>query len=254
MKNYKLSPAEIWPMVPNIGFAFATDRISIEGCAVDYMVREKPSREGDTGWIFYGGGETQEYIDDPTKTSVLSVNTIANYDPEIIEFLTYPTGTEIARNATGKLEVINPNAIKPDVIFFYPIIEGRNSLTKHWSIEATSRMFRRFDHGNLVIWKPGLTIWITSYGANEISLETRIKAIQETISEKAEALEHAQVGSLHKIRYWLEEDDAGASQRACYITGLTKSEQIQLAVYFDGAEHVEEIEKIWSSLTCRADT
>jgi len=102
-KKFYLHSDQIEPLVPDIGFAFATDVITVDGKRVDYMVRQQPDREGDSGWMFYGGGETQEYVDDPNNTSIFNVNTIANYDPEIIGFLTYPPGTEIERNNEGKV-------------------------------------------------------------------------------------------------------------------------------------------------------
>ncbi len=93
-KSFKLKPDQIERLVPDIGFAYATNMITVDGEKVDYMVRQQTDREGDSGWIFYGGGETREYMDDSNNTSLLSINAIANYDPEIIEFLTYPPGTE----------------------------------------------------------------------------------------------------------------------------------------------------------------
>ena len=48
---------------------------------------------------------TQEYIDDIEHTQVFALNTVCNYDPEIIPFLDEPVGTVIVRNREGKLEI-----------------------------------------------------------------------------------------------------------------------------------------------------
>jgi hypothetical protein len=200
------------------------------------------------------GGETQEYIDDPGNTSLLSINTIANYDPEVIQFLTYPPGTEVERNANGCLEVITPNIERPNVIFFHPVVEGKVALTKEWSIEVSACMLRRYDNGSLVIWRPGFTLWINTYTTSEISPEVRAGDILSGMSKDAQGLENDVSESLHKIRYWLEELVDNLSQRACYISGLTATEQINIAVYFDLMEECSEVDKIWKTLECTTNT
>jgi hypothetical protein len=70
--------------------AFATDRITVEGKKVGYMYREKPARKEDSGWRFFAGDEDQAYIDDLRHTQIFAVNTIANYDPDIIPYLDTP--------------------------------------------------------------------------------------------------------------------------------------------------------------------
>ena len=84
---------------------FVTDRVSIDQDAICYMVREEPSKDNpDSGWRIFAGDETQEYIDDIEHTQVFALNTVCNYDPEIIPFLDEPIGTVIVRNREGKLE------------------------------------------------------------------------------------------------------------------------------------------------------
>ena len=85
---------------------FVTDRVSIDQDKICYMVREEPSKDNpDSGWRIFAGDETQEYIDDIDHTQVFSLNTVCNYDPEIIPFLDEPIGTVIVRNREGKLEI-----------------------------------------------------------------------------------------------------------------------------------------------------
>ncbi len=70
-----------------MGGAFATDRITVDGQKVGYMYREKASRNEDSGWRFFAGDEDQAYIDDLSHTEIYAVNTVANYDPDIIPYL-----------------------------------------------------------------------------------------------------------------------------------------------------------------------
>lgn len=86
----------------NLG-CIATDRITVDGCKVDYMYREETDFEGDSGWRFFGGGETQKYLDNPNNSGIYGLNTIANYDSDIIPFLEAPVGKAYYRDNDGKL-------------------------------------------------------------------------------------------------------------------------------------------------------
>jgi hypothetical protein len=89
-KKFKLRADQIKKLVRPMGGALATDRITVDGMPVGYMYRESPDRPEDSGWRFFAGNEDQAYVDNPANTSVYSVNTIANYDPDIIGHLETP--------------------------------------------------------------------------------------------------------------------------------------------------------------------
>jgi hypothetical protein len=89
-KKFAISKESIRVLIPSMGAAFATDRIVVEGRKIGYMYREKAERQGDSGWRFFAGDESQAYIDDLNHTGVYSVNTIANYDPDVIPYLDTP--------------------------------------------------------------------------------------------------------------------------------------------------------------------
>lgn len=76
-------------MATGHGGCFGTEMITVEGHKVGYMYREQP-HDTETGWVFTAGLESQEYMDDPKNLAIYDVNTIANYDCEIIPFLDAP--------------------------------------------------------------------------------------------------------------------------------------------------------------------
>ncbi|HZP59545.1 MAG TPA: DUF2185 domain-containing protein [Opitutaceae bacterium] len=55
--------------------------------------------KADSGWRFFSGEEDQAYVDDSSHTMIYDVNTIANYDPAIIPYLTAPFGSAFGRVA-----------------------------------------------------------------------------------------------------------------------------------------------------------
>ena len=90
IKKFKMAKEEIVRLVPHNGGCLATDRIVVDGCEVGYMYREETARDGDTGWRFFAGDESKEYLNDASHTGVYAVNTIANYDPAILTYLDTP--------------------------------------------------------------------------------------------------------------------------------------------------------------------
>ena len=105
-KEYKLWPPEFKLLLPNWegpNGCFATDHITVLGKKVGWCYREQPS-EGypDSGWRFFSGEESEEYINDPENTEVYNLNTICNYDPNIIPLLNAPVGTAYMLGPDGK--------------------------------------------------------------------------------------------------------------------------------------------------------
>lgn len=96
-KKFKLSRAQIESIATGYGGCFATDMITVDGHPVRWMYREEPHNPMDSGWRFFSGYETDEYIDDLTNTAVYDVNTIANYDRSILPFLAAPVGSAFER-------------------------------------------------------------------------------------------------------------------------------------------------------------
>ena len=107
-KNFKLKATEIRQLVNPMGYCYATDKITVEGMLVGYFYREETEDQNDSGWRFFSGTETQDYVDDPINSGIYDVNTIANYDRSIIPYLQKPFGIEIERSSdSNRFTVIN---------------------------------------------------------------------------------------------------------------------------------------------------
>lgn len=97
-KKYRLAPSEIQDLAPGLGGCLATDHITVDGHRVGYMYRELPDDPSDSGWRFFSGLESDEYANNAANLAIYDVNTIVNYDPQILPFLNAPTGTAFARD------------------------------------------------------------------------------------------------------------------------------------------------------------
>ena len=106
-KTFKLKADEIVQLIEPMGGCLATDKITVGGELVDYMIREEPFNDIDSGWQFFSGTENQDYVDDPANSGIYDVNTIANYDKAIIPYLNLPIGTQLERiKGTDKFQII----------------------------------------------------------------------------------------------------------------------------------------------------
>jgi hypothetical protein len=87
--------------------ARATDRIMVDGAKVGLMYRESPRFAMDSGWRFAAGDETYDYKRKPKYFPRFDLNTISNYDPDIIEFLNMETGSVLRRIDGGPLHPVD---------------------------------------------------------------------------------------------------------------------------------------------------
>lgn len=101
MKHFFLPKDQIKRLIDPIGYCIASDRITVDGGKVGYMYREQGDELADSGWRFFEGSEDQEYADDPSHFELYDVNTIANYDMDIIPLLNSPIGSAFERTPTG---------------------------------------------------------------------------------------------------------------------------------------------------------
>ena len=60
VKQFKLDASEIRRVAPGHGGCIASDRITVDGEPVRYIVREAPEDPQLSGWTFMAGTETDE--------------------------------------------------------------------------------------------------------------------------------------------------------------------------------------------------
>ena len=91
---------------PNGEGCIVSDKITKEGYKVGYMYREQPD-EGrpDSGWRFMAGNEDDEYMNNPNNHHIFAVNTICNYDKDIIPYLHSEIGSTYIRVDSNKMKI-----------------------------------------------------------------------------------------------------------------------------------------------------
>ena len=106
-KNFRLKAEEIVSLARGYGSCIATDMITVDGKKVGFMYREESSGPEDSGWRFLSGFESQDYMDEPNNHSIYDINTIANYDRDIIPFIESPRGSAFERNESGSFASVD---------------------------------------------------------------------------------------------------------------------------------------------------
>jgi hypothetical protein len=101
-KAFRLRPDQIAPVAVGLGACIATDRITVDGMPVGYCYREVPDNDPDSGWRFFAGDESPEYMDDPSNHGIYDLNTIANYDPDIVSLLAHPAPCAFEKSGDGR--------------------------------------------------------------------------------------------------------------------------------------------------------
>jgi len=103
--KFKLKPHQVLRLIDSTEGCIASNRITIDGCKVGFMYREEPYQNDwpDTGWRFMAGDENDEYMGNAKNHNVYQLNTICNYDLDIIPFLDSKPGSAYIRNRDGVL-------------------------------------------------------------------------------------------------------------------------------------------------------
>jgi hypothetical protein len=243
-KQFRLQASDIKEIATGHGGCIASDRITVDGLKVGHMYRERS--DGLSGWIFLSGDESQEYLDDPRHMDIYEINTIANYDPEIIPFLRAPAGSAFARKNGGKLLPESAPASEE------PGTEGPElrRLTKQWSICLDSSFRARKDGKNLVFVAPGRTVLISVWNApKKQSPESRLMEIKKVAHPApVERYEPSHPSLLRFAYLLLESDDERGARWALYAFTLAATEEIHIAAYFDDKADLDWALSSWESV------
>lgn len=97
-KKYRFTDAELKPLALNRGSCYASDMITVEQFKVGFLYRQEPDFEGDSGWRFLTGFETDQYMAKGENFGLFDLNMLVNCDPEILPYLDNPVGSAFGRD------------------------------------------------------------------------------------------------------------------------------------------------------------
>ncbi len=131
----------------------------------------------------------------------------------------------------------------------FPIVEGTYKMTKDWSVVLPSQFNRRIEDGDLVIWKPGFTLWITVWNNDKSETqEERLAWIQGDSSAQAFDEITESSDGLMRYAYRLREESEDDREPAFYCFAIGSRGHVQMAIYFDAPDNIADAMSIWRSL------
>lgn len=257
-KPYKLAATDFVTLVPcplgHLG-CVVSDRITVRGEPVGYMYRMPTNRPDDSGWRILAGTETEEETGNAALCEVWTVNEAANFDRRIVQLLASPVGSAfIADRLTGMLIVdpqgapldededdahppTAPAAPPPAKVWpppGFPIVEGEHAMTREWKIVLPLSFTRRVEDGDLVLWRPGVTIrvgvWNNDFHESRLQ---RLETIRAEVPSDRRDERESDADGLTRWSYRLTEVISGATVEALWAWIFTDDDLVQMAVFFD---------------------
>jgi len=248
-KTYGLDAKDIRPLVVGLGGCVASDAITVRGERVGFMYREPANNSSDSGWQFMSGRESQEFADDASNFGVFDVNTIANYDPDIIPFLGAPVGSSFTRDPLS-------GPLRPDEVATPPASERRN-LTRAWSMELEPSFQGRVAEGSLQLLDPGpptRTIWVSTWESPPAVPEGPLADVRSHANPAAiERFDEAGADPTeHRFATWYPETVEGRNQWGLYAYTFRSEGYVQAAFIVDDPAALGWALDAWRSLRYRA--
>lgn len=131
----------------------------------------------------------------------------------------------------------------------FPIVEGKYQMTEEWLITLSQPHNRRVDEGDLVLWRPGLTIWIALWGNdNNQSIDERLEAISSRSSPYAFDVNSKDKGITQAYSYRLNEMENNKVTYSYNGYILANDSHVQVSVYFDSESDLNEAKSIIESV------
>lgn len=80
-----------------LGYILAPKELVKNKLAIRYMYREMPDNPQDSGWRFFSGTESDEYVNNPDNIGIYDISTVVRFCADIIPYLNSPYGSEYER-------------------------------------------------------------------------------------------------------------------------------------------------------------
>ena len=131
----------------------------------------------------------------------------------------------------------------------FPVVEGEYQLTDEWSVSLPGKFNRRIEDDDLVIWRPGVTIWVAVWrnADGKTPVET-LDWIRRDISPDAYDIEVSRSANVIRLSYRLEETEEQGAVAALYGFAIGLDSHVQMAIYLDQEADVGQAQDILRSV------
>ena len=131
----------------------------------------------------------------------------------------------------------------------FPVVSGDYQLSADWSVTLPDEMNRRIEDQDLVLWRPGFTVWLSLWNNdNAETAEQRIEWLSSDVSVDAFDQSVQTESSPAKYSYRLNEEREGGVVYALYGFALKDDGHLQVAIYLDDENDVESAASLFQSI------
>lgn len=227
------------------GGAVVSDRISVDGCPVGYMERGKPSNELDSGWTFVAGDEDDATMHDAGRHAVFDLNTVANFDRDVVPLLDATIGSAFARRTPeGPLERVRDG--EPPR---FRLVSGDYAMTNDWSVTLPGEFSVRIEDESLVLWRPAHTLWTLVWGLPPgVSRASHIEHLLAQCDSDSKAKKVEQHTEAHRHEISSDEERDGAVVHTLHGFVVGAAGYVQMTQYLDIVEDLELAQRILRSV------
>ncbi len=81
--------------IEGAGGCIVSKRILSGESPVKWMFREKSINEIDNGWRFFSSMDDDDYVNNVNNLAVCDFNTVANIEPLVLGYYTFPVGSDL---------------------------------------------------------------------------------------------------------------------------------------------------------------
>jgi hypothetical protein len=116
----------------------------------------------------------------------------------------------------------------------FPLVEGDHALTARWMLHLPEQFARRVEDGDLVLWRPGVTIWLTAWGNDKNESQSQRLASAKRVSSPVRFAEREAVeDGVTRFSYRLRDQNDNGPVESINSLVFADDGELQLSVYFD---------------------
>jgi len=131
----------------------------------------------------------------------------------------------------------------------FPVVSGDYQLSSRWAITLPKEMNRRFEDRDLVLWRPGITVWMSLWNNDrEETVGERLAWLQSDASPEAFEVSVEANSTPARYSYRLNEQREGGVVFALYGFALKADGHLQVAIYVDEEADLADARALLSSV------
>jgi hypothetical protein len=131
----------------------------------------------------------------------------------------------------------------------FPVVNGDYRLAPGWAITLPKAMNRRIEDQDLVLWRPGMTVWMSMWNNDHAeSVTDRLAWIRSDASPDAFDVSEDSKGTPARYSYRLDEQRDEGVVFALYGFALKDDGHLQIAIYVDEESDLADARELLSSV------